>query len=261
MYRGERASQILAEIERCGFVTVTHLAETIHISPSSIRRDLGELEKRGQIKRSYGGAELAEPRGKAVPFRFRTHEQAAKKRLIARSAVGLIKEGDTIFLDGSSTCLFLAELLIDIKGILVVTNSIDITALLSRYHTRMLCTGGMISEDNRSVLTDDIAEQTLRSLHADIAFFSTRSLDRDGTVSDCYAREVVLRRVMMEQSSRSVLLIDSSKLSRRSTFRQCHVNELTHLICDQPLSDFFLQAPGIDLIHAASPSYGKENKA
>ena len=109
MYRGERENEILRELERCGYATVEYLAEKIHISPSSIRRDLADMERRVKIKRSYGGAELADPSGKHIPYQFRTHENVSLKRSIARTAASLVHPGDTIFLDGSSSAFFLAE--------------------------------------------------------------------------------------------------------------------------------------------------------
>lgn len=243
MYRGERENEIIQELKQCGYATVEHLAEKIHISPSSIRRDLADLERRGQVKRSYGGAELTDPVGKTIPFRFRSHKNVSLKRSIAKKAAELVQNGDTIFLDGSSSSFFLAEELTAVKGILVVTNSIDITSMLTQYRTRVICTGGIVSDDNRAVLVDDIAERTLRTIHSDLAFFSTQSLDTDGTVTDCYAREVRLRSVMIEQAARSVLLLDSTKLGRKSTFRQCHISDLSHIVCDKPLDRFFDTLP------------------
>ena len=103
MYRGERESEILRELEVCGYATVEYLAEKIHISPSSIRRDLSDLEKKGQIRRSYGGAELTEGVGKTVPYQMRTHENVSHKRMIAKKAASLVPSYSTVFLDGSSS--------------------------------------------------------------------------------------------------------------------------------------------------------------
>ncbi|MBQ7153722.1 MAG: DeoR/GlpR transcriptional regulator [Clostridia bacterium] len=244
MYKGERANEILTILESTGYATVEYLAQQIHISPSSIRRDLTDLEARGLAKRSYGGAQPVRQAGRNIPFQMRSHAHAAEKKAIAKKAVSLLQGGEVIFLDGSSTCFFLAEQLTALKGILVITNSIDTTAYLSRYEIKTYCTGGIISQDNRAVLVDEIAENTIRSMHADFAFFSSQSLGRDGLVSDCYASEVRLRRAMMEQSVRSVLLADSSKLDRSSTFRQCEVKDLDYVICDRNLTGYFSSETG-----------------
>ena len=239
MYRSERESEILRELERCGYATVEYLAEKIHISPSSIRRDLNDLALRGLVLRSYGGVQLLETAGKNVPFSLRSHSNADKKRLIARRAASLLHGGEVVFLDGSSSAFFLAQELTGIGGLTVVTNSIDITSLLSQYAIRTVCTGGMISPDNPAVLVDEPAAGTIASIHADFAFFSVQSLTADGTVSDCYPAEVRLRRLMMASAAHKVLLIDSTKLSHPSTYLQCRVTDLETVICDRDLNGFF----------------------
>lgn len=251
MYRGEREGEILKLLEQTGFLTVEYLARALHISESSIRRDLGELERRGLVKRSWGGAEISEPAGKTVPFTMRRQENASLKRQIAKKAASLVSAGDVVFLDGSSTSYYLAAELVSVKGILVLTNGLDTAHLLSRYSVRTICTGGDVSEDNRSVLVGSIAEQAIAGMHASLCFFSTQSLDRDGIAYDCYPAEVRLRRLMCENADRSVLLIDSSKLGVKSTFRQCRAQELHSIVCDAPLDSFFDRPlEGVRLIHA-----------
>lgn len=244
MYKSERESEILRELELCGYATVDYLAQKIHISPSSIRRDLTDMECHGLVRRSYGGAQLVQTVAKNVPFSMRSHENASQKKAIARCAASLLHGGEVIFIDGSSTAFFLAEELTSIGGLTVVTNSVDITSMLSQYAIRTICTGGWVSPDNPAVLVEEPAARTIESIHADFAFFSSQSLTADGTVSDCYPAEVRLRRLMMLNATHKVLLIDSSKLETPSTFFQCRVTDLDTVISDRDLHGFFTKETG-----------------
>ena len=120
MYKCEREDEILALLNDTEYATVEYLSRKMNISPSSIRRDLKNLEERGLVKRSYGGVKIAESSGRRIPFDLRSHENSAQKKQIAKAAMSLINEGDVVFLDGSSSAYFVAELLPSVSGITVI---------------------------------------------------------------------------------------------------------------------------------------------
>ena len=144
-----------------------------------------------------------------------------------------------IFLDGSSTALALAELIPSINGITVITNGIDVMSCLSNYDVRAYCTGGSKSKDNGAVLVGDYTERFLKDIRADVAFFSVQSICDNGECFDCYAEEVAVRKVMLQNARRKILLCDSSKRNKPSTFYQCSTKELDYIVCDKDLNDFF----------------------
>jgi len=131
MHNREREQEILNILKSSnGFVPTKQLCDTLFASESSIRRDLKSLEKRGLVKRSYGGASLENNFSNIVTFNNRTKQNADAKREIAKKASSLIKEGQIVFLDQSSTAFYLANELVDRTSITVVTNNIE---------TMMLC--------------------------------------------------------------------------------------------------------------------------
>ena len=133
MYKCEREDEIIALLSETEYATVEYLAQKMSISSSSIRRDLKNLEERGLVIRSYGGVKIANASGKRIPFSLRSHENSLQKKQIAKAAASLIHVGDVIFIDGSSSAYFLAELLPSINGVTVVTNSIDAMNILTRF--------------------------------------------------------------------------------------------------------------------------------
>ena len=92
---------------------------------------------------------------------------------------------------------------------------------------------------NRAVLVGNFAQEMINSVHADIVFFSSQTIDADGVIYDCYEEENRIRQLMMKNSSRKVFLCDSTKLSQQSTFKLCNVNDVDDIICDKPLDDYF----------------------
>ena len=240
MYKCEREDEIIALLEETEYATVEYLSRKMNISPSSIRRDLKNLEDRGLVNRSYGGVKIAtNTTGKCIPFALRSHENSTQKKQIAKAATSLIHTGDVVFLDGSSTAYFVAELLPTIGGVTVVTNSIDVMSCLSRYDIKAYCTGGVISPENKAVLVGDYTLEFLRKIHADAAIFSVQSVDKSGEFYDCYAEEVAVRNVMMQNAKKKILLCDSSKLDRTSMFYQGHLQNLDYVVSDRDLNTFF----------------------
>ena len=239
MYKCEREDEILSLLSDTEYATVEYLSRKMNISPSSIRRDLKNLEERGLVQRSYGGVKITQTSGRHIPFSLRSHENSAQKKQIARAAVSLIAPGDIVFLDGSSTAFFTAELLPSVSGVTVITNSVDAMACLSGYDVKAYCTGGLVSSENRAVLVGGYAQNFLSQIHADVVLFSVQALTSDGNFYDCYAEEVAVRNIMLKNARRKILLIDSSKLGRPSTFYQGNVRDLDYVVSDRDLCGFF----------------------
>ena len=239
MYKCEREDEILSLLNEVGYATVEYLAKKMNISASSIRRDLTNLEERGLVKRSYGGVKIAGTGGKRIPFDLRSHENSAQKKQIARAALALISEGDTVFLDGSSSACFVADLLPSLGGITVITNGLDALGRLSEYDVKVYSTGGMSSPENRKVLVGGYTQDFLRRMRGDVAVISAQAISADGNIYDCYAEEVAIRDLMLANARKKVLLCDSSKLGKTSTFYQGNVRDFDFVVSDADLGSFF----------------------
>ncbi len=239
MYKCEREDEILSLLGETEYATVEYLSRKLNISSSSIRRDLKNLEERGLVNRSYGGVKIANAGGKRIPFALRSHENSAQKKQIAKTAVSLLSEGSVVFLDGSSSAYFAAELLPSVSGVTVVTNNLDALSLLSGYEVKVFGTGGTLSAENRAVLVGGYTQDFVRNIQADTLLFSVQAITRDGRFYDCYPEEVAVRKIMMQNARRKILLCDSSKLGKTSTFYQGNVDDVDYIVCDGDLNAFF----------------------
>ena len=174
-----------------------------------------------------------------VSFVGRSYNAVEEKQLIAKKAAALVKSGDIIFLDQSSTAYFLARELLKLGNLTVVSNNLEILTLMSKSEHTVICTGGTVSKKNRNCLIGVAAIKTFEGIYADFAFFSAHSLDKDGIISDCTEEEVFLRNAMLSCAKTKVFLCDSTKIDTRSAFKQCSLTDVDILVCDTDISEKF----------------------
>lgn len=233
MLKNERKREIINILKgENGFITVKELCKKLYASESSIRRDLTALENRGVIKRTYGGAELVTNFSNVISFNKRSYHNMEAKKIIAKKAAGLIKDGNIIFLDQSSTSFYLAGEIINRISLTVITNNIEILYLLSNSGMKAVSSGGFLSPQNRNCLIGPDAHSIFENTYADIAFFSTKSLSDDGIISDCTREEVALRNSMLKNAAKKIFLCDSEKFGTQSAYKQCSLSDIDCLISE-----------------------------
>lgn len=240
MLKNERQHEIIKILKiQDGFITVKELCAKLYASESSIRRDLTVLENRGIIKKSYGGAELITNFSNVISFNKRSYHNIEAKKAIAKKASKLIKDGNIIFMDQSSTSFYLANEIINRNSLTVITNNIEIMCLLSNSGIKVVSSGGFLSPVNRSCLIGSDAQNIFENTYADIVFFSTKSLSDDGILSDCTREEVTLRNSMLKNATKKVFLCDSEKFGTISAYRQCRLCDVDYLISENEIAKKF----------------------
>ena len=236
MTTSQRQSEIMEILLDEGYCTVTKLAERIHISESSIRRDLATLEEKGLVQRSYGGAEPVTADSVNVSFKMRMLENQQKKKKIAAVALNLIKRGNVVFCDCGSTVQFLVQLLPSVKGITVATNGVEALHYLSQHQVKTISTGGTVNPENNAALIGDRVSEFWRTSRADIGFFSAQTLDGDGNIFDNQDLEVTSVKNMLPSCAVKVFLCDSSKIGKNATFMLGTLRDVDIVVCDKDIS-------------------------
>ncbi len=234
MIQYERKERILERLSQRKSISVKELAAELFISEASIRRDIAALEQEGLVTRLYGGVTLSGNRNGVIPVSFRDAEHSAKKDAIARKAAALVRDGDTVMLDASSTVRRMLRYLSDRRDLTVITNNLRIFDEYGSTGIRFYATGGIYHPQNHALIGAG-AEQTLASLSADAVFFSSQGISEDGEISDASEEETALRRIMLSRCRRRYFLCDSSKIGVRRLFTLCHKDDLTAVISDAPL--------------------------
>lgn len=228
--KNERQEKILKILGEKEFATVDYLANTLYVSMPTVRRDLTELAKSGLIRRSHGGAAIGDPR-LALPFDFRTGSGRDVKLRMSRAAAALVSDGDTIFIDGSTSCMNIGEFLKDRQSITVVTNSAGLCARLLGHGFDIHCTGGKLIESSLCFAGSRAAAYAGQFMF-DIMFFSSHAVSDAGIVTDYSQAENELRRYVMERSYKKVMLCDSSKFGKSSAYFTANMQSVDILITD-----------------------------
>lgn len=231
--------EILEMLQSQQYASIDEIANKLFISPSTVRRKLNNLQQKGLITRTHGGAQLNDKNNFFPSFTFRVHQNSFEKKKMALTAIKLIKNGDVIFLDGTTSAFFIAEYLSEFENIRVITNGIDTLSLLSKYNVAAYSTGGCIQEENRSVLIGHYAEQTIGNFHADIVFFSAQSVDENGEIYDCFEEENVIRKAMLRHAKKKVFLCDSTKFGKTSPFHLCSLKDVDYIVSNDKLPEFY----------------------
>ncbi|MBE5737197.1 MAG: DeoR/GlpR transcriptional regulator [Clostridiales bacterium] len=238
MYKNKQA-QIIELLQKNKYMAVNEISEQLNISPSTIRRELTALEKKNLAIRTHGGVRLADSNNYTPDFALRIHQNVLEKKIIDLKALKLIKDGDVIFLDGSTSAYFIAEYLSEFSNLTVITNGIDTLSLLAHNNVTTYSTGGCVSKENSSVLVGEQTLESIKNIHANIAFFSCQALSRDGKIYDCYLQENYVRKQMMKNSDKTVFLCDSNKLDKLSSYYLCDLNEVDILVTNKDVTDYF----------------------
>lgn len=234
----DREKKILEEILKNKKVTVKELAKNLYASEPSIRRDLVSLERQKLIKRVHGGAILEENGISSIkiPFVIREMEQSDAKIIMAEKAADLVKDGDVIFLDASSSAYNLIPYLALKNDITVITCGIKAINKLSEYNIKTICTGGTLIPSCQALVDDD-AYNIIEQNNADIFFFSCRGLSDGGFLTDISAQENYVRRKMIKHSKKSYLLCASEKIGKKYYHNLCSIKDIDGIISEKELPE------------------------
>lgn len=235
MLISERQQKILSLLRDYPDYTVAQLASALFVSEPTIRRDFTELESKGFITKFYGGARVNHIAPDAeIPFIIRENEKSAAKTEMGRQAAKFVRDGMVIMLDGSTSAFHVVPYLAPFKELIVVTSGAKTAVALAELNIRTYCTGGHMMIHSYSYVGEQ-AENFVRTINADLLFFSCHSLSKDGKMTEVAIEEANLRRVMMEQSNQKILLCDDSKFGKLSFYNMGNISELDHVISNVPL--------------------------
>lgn len=234
-------------------VTVAELSSKFFIGEATIRRDLEKLEKKGLLKRTYGGAVLLEGLDTEIPLFVRESEQKDAKEVIGHTASKLVCDGDIIIMDSSSTTLKMVPYLKGKDKLTVITNGAKTAVELGELlHIKVYCTGGMLRENSLSYI-GELAKRCTEDFFVDTLFFSCRAISMEKGLTDSNEDEAELRKLMVKSCRRTVLLCDSTKFDKVSFCKIGGFDKVNCVITDKkpssPWIDFFKEK-GVELMHS-----------
>jgi DeoR/GlpR family transcriptional regulator of sugar metabolism len=249
MLAAQRRGLILDEVRNGRGAAVTDLAQRFAVSEMTVRRDLAQLAREGKLTRVHGGAvsEREEP-----PFAAIADERPSEKHRIGRAAAALVEDGQTVMVDIGTTTLALARHLHGRKLRVITGNLAVVEELEPDPEIELVVLGGIVRRNYRS-LVGMLAEDSLRQLSADVAFLGASGIRHDLSVMDSTIVEVPIKRAMMAQAERTVLLVDAAKFEMRGSVRICAAADLDTVVTDAPAGDprvAALAEAGVEVVHA-----------
>ena len=226
MSNNERFSQIIAYLKTHRSASVEELAELLYVSAATVRRDLNELQKRGQVERSHGGAILMEGADEISIF-IRQVKNAREKEEAASVALKHMPDFQTVFIDNSSTCLALAERM-NLAHKTVVTNGLQIAMRISRHDdVNLIMPGGEVRFNTAAVL-GRMAANNLGNFNFDLAITSCSAVHAEGAY-ELSLESMQIKRTALTKSRKRILIFDNTKVNTSATFKTASLDNYDYI--------------------------------
>jgi len=241
MLAEERRAILQNKLREDGYIQISDLADEIGISSATIRRDIIALEKEGLCFRKRGGAvRSAQGVTMEIPYEIKRLQKTNEKARIAKVALNLIENGDTILLDAGSTTYALALLLHKKKNLTVVTHDLNIAAKLASIpNINLICTGGIARADVFTLQGTQVVD-FIRNLKVDKSFIGGDTIHKDGTIGNVNIEEVPIKQAMIAAAAQVILLADASKFGKTSFAKVADVKEVDIVITDNSITQDLL---------------------
>ena len=229
----ERQEEILDILNKTNSATVEELAKKLYVSSATIRRDLRQMESQGLIKRSHGGAIPFKSTTEESAFALREQENIVAKKTIANLAVKLVKNGDSIFLDSSSTTGLTIPLLNSFQYLSVTTIGLRNALLLSQTNNiKIYIAGGQVQNHSNSIIGSDTIDYISR-IHADISLISCSGLDLENGITEASIEQAKIKQQMRKNSNKLAILCDSTKFNKVFLCKDFNFDEIDYLITEK----------------------------
>ena len=236
----ERRNLILEKLQTEKRVVVSELSQLYEVSEETIRRDLDKLEKEGLATKSYGGAVIKEDVSIDLPFNIRKNQNVGGKQKMAELAASLVKEGDHIFLDASTTAVFVANALKEKERLTVITNSMEILLELSDVSGwNIISTGGVMKEGYLAFLGSR-TEEAIRSYFVDKVIISCKALDHEWGIMESQEAFGTTKKAMIASGREKILVVDSTKFDQTAFSVAGKLRDIDVIVTDRKPSEKWL---------------------
>lgn len=240
-----RINKIQELLDDSHSISINKLCDIFEVSKNTIRRDIAELEKRGTIKKVYGGIMLNPINNAPEPFAARVVKNSLQKKQIARIAAELVCNGDVIYIDSGTTTVHMIPYLAEKSNITIVTASMDVINAASAYsQLNVIATGGALYLPSKAFVGASVLT-CLSNYNIAKTFFATTGISLENGVTNASPLECEIKHYLAQKNNTKVLLIDSSKIGISSLMTYCQIKDLNYIIIDKEppteYQDYFSQ--------------------
>ncbi|NNE77743.1 MAG: DeoR/GlpR transcriptional regulator [Pricia sp.] len=230
MLKEERQQTILSEVELHNRILLTDIAETLDVSIDTIRRDVKELDSENKLRKVHGGA---------ISLGFTSNStrnnniyRLEQKSTIAEKALGLLKPGGVIFIDGGTTCSEMARLIPPELELTCFTHSLPVAMeLLTKPNLTVIMVGGQVSKESQIAIGAN-AIHNLSEIKVDYSFIGTGYVDPFYGLTEFDWDIVQVKKAIIKSSKKTVLLSISEKLNSQHRYKSCDINAINTMITE-----------------------------
>ncbi|NYJ28655.1 DeoR/GlpR family DNA-binding transcription regulator [Allomuricauda sp. ARW1Y1] len=249
MLKEERHQLILNEVALHNRVLLADIAEVLNVSVDTVRRDVIQLDTEKKLKKVHGGAV-------SLAYANNTGEQTKvyaieKKRIIAKKAVQLLRNGNIIIIHGGTTCLEFARNIPEKMSLTCFTLSLPIAIeLCKKPKLEVIFLGGTIAKESQ-IASGGQAIHNLSKINADYGFIGTGYVDANYGLTEFDWESVQVKNAVIQASKSTVLLTISEKLNSKNRYKTCEMSDITTMITElEPTADILedFRNTGVDVV-------------
>ncbi len=236
-----RKKIILNTLNEQGILSTQEIVKQCGVSEITIRRDLIELETKGLLIRTHGGAVTSRAGDQMFTYDLKISQNRQNKEKICQIASRFVSNNDIIFIDCGSTLSFLTKFLTKFDSLVVITNSLPVVAELIHFsNIKLNLVGGEVAGDRRAIY-GPVAGNGIAKYHANKAFIGVDGVSLRNGLSSYDEKEAAITLRMAENSDEVFLLCDSSKIEKNSFVKFAPLSLVNHLITDKNLKKEYLE--------------------
>jgi len=252
-----RQAAVLATVIELGTATIESLAERFGVTLQTVRRDVKLLSDAGLLARFHGGVRLPASTTENIAYRQRQQLNEDAKRAIARAVAAQVPEGCSLILNIGTTTEAIARELLAHRGLRVITNNLNVAAILSdNPDCEVIVAGGLVRGRDRGIIGEATVE-FIGQFRVDIGLIGISGIEADGTLRDFDYREVKVAQAIMRASRQVWLAADHSKFNRPAMVEVGRLDQVDRLYTDAEPPEAFvplLQAAGVQCVRADGPA-------
>ena len=227
-----RQVQLVEQVRQRGSLSVDVLAEHFGVTLQTVRRDVRLLAEAGLLARFHGGVRVPGSTTENIAYRQRQRLNEAAKQRIAQAVAQAVPHGCSLIINIGTTTEAIARALSHHRGLRVITNNLNVAAILSDHpDCELIVAGGVVRARDRGIVGEATVD-FIRQFKVDIALVGISGIEADGTLRDFDYREVKVARAILEHSREVWLAADHSKFNRPAMVELARLDHLDRLFTD-----------------------------
>jgi DeoR family glycerol-3-phosphate regulon repressor len=229
-----RQLELLEQVRARGSVSLETLATSFEVTLQTVRRDVKLLSDAGMLARFHGGVRVPSSTTENIAYRQRQLLNEGAKQRIARAIAKAVPEGCSLIVNIGTTTEAIARELLRHKGLRVITNNLNVAAILSdNADCEVIVAGGVVRSRDRGIVGEATVD-FIRQFKVDIGLIGISGIEGDGSLRDFDYREVRVAQTIIERSREVWLAADHSKFNRPAMVEVAHLRQVGKLFTDAP---------------------------